>query len=170
MKYFLIQSVFLCCLTSFVFGANSACTSAENRQLDFWVGVWVVTNPDGKVAGNSVIQKILNGCVILENWSGAGGYEGKSFNLYDSSKKKWIQKWVDIQGQLIEFEGSFHGTTLEYTSHSATPDGKNVVGLMTFTPGSDGSIRQVWKQSTDDGKTWKVEFDGIYKRKAKSGS
>jgi hypothetical protein len=41
---------------------------------------------------------------------------------------------------------------------------------MTFTPGSDGSIRQVWKQSTDDGKTWKVEFDGIYKRKAKSGS
>jgi len=166
-KYILVHCVFLCCLTSFVFGAEPACSSAEYRQLDFWVGEWVVTNPDGKTAGNSVIQKILNGCVILENWSGAGGFEGKSFNLYDRDKKKWIQKWVDMQGQLIEFEGNFRGKTLEYTSRSTTPDGKNVVGIMTFTPGDDGTIRQIWKQSKDDGKTWNVEFDGIYKRKAK---
>jgi hypothetical protein len=167
MKYFVIQCVLLCWLTSFVFAAEPACSSAEYRQFDFWVGEWVVTNPDGKVAGNSVIQKILNDCVILENWSGAGGYEGKSFNLYDRTKKKWIQKWVDMQGQLIEFEGNFRGNTLEYTSNYTAPDGKKVVGIMTFTPGTDGTIRQIWKQSTDDGKTWKVEFDGIYKKKAK---
>lgn len=167
MKYILAEVVLLCCLTSFVFGANAACTDTEYRQLDFWVGEWVVTNPDGKVAGNSVIQKILNDCVILENWTGAGGYEGKSFNLYDRTKKKWIQKWVDMQGQLIEFEGNFRGKTLEYTSHNTTPDGKNVVGIMTFTPGDDGTIRQIWKDSKDDGKTWTVQFDGIYKRKEK---
>ncbi len=167
MKYFLVQFVFMCCLTSFAFGANPDCTSAEFRQLDFWVGEWAVTNPDGKTVGNSVIQKILNGCVILENWSGAGGFEGKSFNLYDRNKKKWIQKWVDIQGQLIEFEGSFRDKTLEYTARYTTLDGKNVIGIMTFTPGTDGTIRQIWKQSTDEGKTWNVEFDGIYKRKEK---
>jgi hypothetical protein len=166
-KYILAYCILLCCLTSFVFGTNASCTSAEYRQLDFWVGEWVVTNPDGKTAGNSVIQKILNGCVIMENWSGAGGYEGKSFNLYDRNKKKWIQKWVDMQGQLIEFEGNFRGNTLEYTSHNTTADGKNVVGIMTFTPGVDGTVRQIWKQTTDEGKTWNVEFDGIYKRKAK---
>ena len=167
MKLFVIQCVLLCCLTSFVFGADPACSNTEYRQLDFWVGEWVVTNPDGKTAGNSVIQKILNGCVILENWSGSGGYEGKSFNLYDRTKKKWIQKWVDMQGQLIEFEGNFRGNTLEYTSHSTTPDGKNVVGIMTFTPAADGTIRQIWKDSKDDGKTWTVQFDGTYKRKGK---
>jgi hypothetical protein len=167
MKYFVVQFVFLFCLTSFLFGATPACTTDEYHQLDFWVGEWVVTNPDGKTAGNSVIQKILNGCVILENWSGAGGFEGKSFNLYDRNKKKWIQKWVDIQGQLIEFEGSFRDKTLDYTARYTTLDGKNVVGIMTFTPGTDGTVRQIWKQSTDEGKTWNVEFDGIYKRKGK---
>jgi hypothetical protein len=167
MKYFVIQCVFLFCLTSFVFAAEPACSSAEYRQFDFWVGEWVVTNPQGKVAGNSVIQKILNGCVILENWTGAGGYEGKSFNLYDRTKKKWIQKWVDMQGQLIEFEGNFNGKTLEYTAHYTAQDGKPADGIMTFTPNDDGTIRQVWKDSTDKGKTWTVQFDGVYRKKAK---
>ncbi|MCI0441671.1 hypothetical protein L0244_23855 [bacterium] len=167
MKYILVHCVFLCCLTSFVFAADPDCTSAEFRQIDFWVGEWVVTYADGRPAGNSVIQKILNGCVILENWSGVDGFEGKSFNLYDRNKKKWIQKWVDIRGQLLEFEGSFRDKTLEYTARYTTLDGKNVIGMMTFTPSADGTIRQIWKQSTDEGKTWKMEFDGIYKRKEK---
>jgi hypothetical protein len=166
MKYFVASCVLLFCLTSSLFGAEPACSSAEYRQFDFWVGEWVVTRPDGKTAGKSVIQKILNGCVILENWTGAGGYEGKSFNLYDRTRKKWIQKWVDMQGQLIEFEGSFKGKSLEYTAHYTTPDGKTADGIMTFTPGDDGTIRQVWKDSTDNGKTWTTEFDGIYKKKA----
>jgi hypothetical protein len=102
--------------------------------------------------------------VIFENWSGTDGFEGKSFNMYDRNKKKWIQKWVDIRGQLLEFEGDFQGKTLEYIARYTTLDGKNVVGSMSFTPGADGTVNQIWKQSTDGGKTWKVEFDGIYRK------
>ena len=38
--------------------------------------------------------------------------------------------------------------------------------LLSYTPGSDGSVRQVWDTSTDDGKTWKNAFDGKYVKKS----
>ncbi len=30
-----------------------ACTSAEHRQFDFWIGDWEVTGAQGKVVGNT---------------------------------------------------------------------------------------------------------------------
>ena len=167
MRYILFCCVFICCLTSFVFGADPDCSAGEYRQLDFWVGEWGVTYADGRPAGKSVIQKVLNGCVILENWSGVDGFDGKSFNMYDRNKKKWTQKWVDSRGQLLEFEGNFQGKTLEYTTRYTRLDGKNVLASMSFSPESNGTVRQIWKQSSDDGKTWNIEFDGIYTKKEK---
>jgi hypothetical protein len=35
---------------------------------------------------------------------------------------------------------------------------------MSFTPNSDGTIRQLWESSADEGKTWTPLFDGIYRR------
>ena len=35
---------------------------------------------------------------------------------------------------------------------------------ITWTPNADGSVRQRWETSTDDGKTWTVAFDGIYRK------
>jgi hypothetical protein len=37
---------------------------------------------------------------------------------------------------------------------------------LTFTPNADGTVRQFWEQSTNDGKTRTVAFDGLYVRKA----
>ena len=34
---------------------------------------------------------------------------------------------------------------------------------ITWTPNADGSVRQHWETSTDDGKTWKTSFDGLYR-------
>ncbi len=34
---------------------------------------------------------------------------------------------------------------------------------MTWTP-ENGAVRQVWEISTDDGKTWRGAFEGIYIR------
>lgn len=167
MKYLSTLCILLFGLTTFALAADPDCTAPEYRQLDFWMGEWDVSYNDGKAAGKSVIQKVLKGCVILENWSGVDGFDGKSFNLYDRNKKKWIQKWVDSRGQLLEFEGTFREKTLEYTGRYTTSDGKNVMASMSFSPGSGDTVRQIWKQSPDNGKTWNVEFDGIYKRASK---
>ena len=68
--------------------------SAEARQFDFWVGEWDVFGPQGRKAGSSVIQRVANGCGILENWTNAvGGGGGKSINFYDPQAKKWFQYW-----------------------------------------------------------------------------
>ena len=52
--------------------AAARCDAAVRRQFDFWVGDWSVT-VGGQPAGDNRIEKILGGCALLENWTGAGG-------------------------------------------------------------------------------------------------
>lgn len=47
--------------------------SEAHRQFDFWVGSWNVMTPQGQQAGTNVIQPILNGCALVENWTSGGG-------------------------------------------------------------------------------------------------
>jgi hypothetical protein len=44
-------------------------------------------------------------------------------------------------------------------------DGERRYRRMTFTPNESGGVRQVIEQS-DDGRTWTVGFDGLYRRQA----
>ena len=138
-----------------VFAADPPCTSAAHRQFDFWVGTWSVELPTGKVAGTNRITKIENGCALLEEWTGAGGMTGKSLNIYDASRKVWHQTWVDSSGTLLTLEGRFENDAMRLTSKT---------NRITWSRLSDGNVRQLWEQTTDGGKTWKVAFDGKYIR------
>jgi hypothetical protein len=75
----------------------------ENRQFDFWIGEWNVETTNGQPAGTSKVERILNGCALLENWSGGG--DGKSLNIYNANKKQWQQFWVDAAGEVHEYAG-----------------------------------------------------------------
>jgi len=146
----------------FASAQQSGCkNSPEYRQFDFWVGEWNV-EANGKQAGTSSVQLILDGCVLFENWSGAKGGNGKSFNTYNSTTKKWQQFWVDNSGGSILFTGEFENGKLTYHSETLQPDGSTVFGRMTFSALPEKKVHQVWEQSTDQGKTWTVAFDGIY--------
>src|SRR5215469_9182743 len=87
----------------------------EYQQFDFWIGEWDVkqTGIDQQV-GSSSIQKILDGCVVLENWTGGIGGTGKSLNIYDSNTNKWEQYWVDSTGGRILFIGQLNGKVFDY--------------------------------------------------------
>ena len=146
-------------------GPAQPCRDAVHRQLDFWVGEWEVQGPKGKTAGASSVQLILNDCVVFENWTGASGYTGKSFNLYDATARKWKQFWVDDRGGMLEFTGEFRDGAMRYEGQSIAQDGKPVMDRLTFFPLAEGRVRQLWEQSADKGKTWNVVFDGTYIRK-----
>lgn len=148
-------------------GAAQPCRASVYRQLDFWVGEWEVHGPKGKTAGASSVQLILNNCVVFENWTGASGYTGKSFNLYDAQTRKWKQFWVDDRGGMLEFTGEFREGAMRYEGQSIAQDGKPVIDRLTFFPLSEGRVRQLWEQSADKGKTWNTVFDGTYVRKKK---
>jgi hypothetical protein len=137
----------------------------QARQFDFWVGEWdVIVN--GKPAGINRIEKILNGCVLQENWSSAGGGEGKSWNWYDIGDGKWHQLWLASQGPpSLHLAGSFADDVMKYEGASIGPGGVKLTNRLQFFKLPADKIRQLWEQSNDGGKTWTTVFDGEYRRR-----
>lgn len=145
------------------------CTSAEQRQFDFWLGEWEVSLPDGKPAGRSRIESILDGCALQENWTGASGYAGKSFNVYNGATGRWEQFWVSHGGNRLHLVGGLQDGAMVLAGERQKPDpetGKLPRERVTWTAEADGSVRQLWETSKDDGGTWQVTFDGRYRRAA----
>jgi len=141
-----------------------ACTTPAHGEFDFWIGDWEVTTADGKPAGTNHIEKILAGCVVSENWQSATSpFAGKSFNTLDVLTGSWNQVWVDTGGSTIHFNGRRRGNVMDMTGSQQT--GKDTLYFqMSYTLNDDGSVRQIWQQSTDQ-RQWQVIFDGMYRRK-----
>ena len=151
-------------LTAFADTMPQACTDAAYRQFDFWLGDWNVSSPDGKLVGHNRVEKHYDGCVVQENWTGVRGGTGSSFNIYDAPRKVWHQTWVDSMGSLLILEGGFKEGRMVLSGEQLQPDGKKLLNRISWTPQKDGSVRQTWETSADGGKTWKIVFDGIYKK------
>jgi hypothetical protein len=150
---------------------SPACTAPEYRQFDFWVGDWQVfdftTGIKGALAGTNRVVRIMNGCAIQENWQGAQGGNGTSFNTYAAAEKHWHQTWVDDSGTLLLLTGQFRDgkMTLEGT-HPGARAGVTITERITWNVvnGDANQVRQLWQQSRDGGQTWQVAFDGLYQR------
>lgn len=143
---------------------------AKYREFDFWLGTWDV-RPNGapvsQPPATNVITKEHDGCVIHESWT-APGSNGQSFNIYDSSRGRWYQTWVDNSGGLHEYSGNVEDGTMVYTAElAATPPqtGRVHTRLRFFNQGPD-TVRQFSEATTDGGKTWTVNYDLIYTRRA----
>jgi hypothetical protein len=140
------------------------CDTAEHRQFDFWIGRWDVTD-HGKVIATSVIERIADGCALLENYTQADGYSGKSINFYDAALKRWRQQWADSSGNSSEWQGELREGAMRFDGEAHRGDGVRVTRNMTFTPLADGSVRQASDRSPDGGKTWLPGYDFVYVRK-----
>ena len=83
------------------------CSAPECSQFDFWLGEWNLTWNDTS-KGNNSVRRILNDCVINENFSDpATNYMGMSWSMYDLNKKEWKQTWVDSQNGYIVLTGKY---------------------------------------------------------------
>ena len=132
------------------------------RQFDFWIGDWDVKTQQGGTAGTNTIQKLENGCILLENWTSALGGSGKSINFFDTQINKWRQIWVDSTGNSTNFIGEFKDGVMRYEAEVIGKDGKKTLSRLTFTPIDKTSVRQHGESSDDNGKTWKTTYDLIY--------
>ena len=141
---------------------------AESRQFDFWVGDWnVVTTRELTPVGRSHIERGLGDCVIWENWTSLGesAYSGKSYNVYNPDQKRWEQFWVDNQGGMIHFHGGLTEGVMDlYTDGIPQANGKALKRRLRFYNLGADRVRQFSEGSTDDGKTWTVEYDFTYNR------
>jgi hypothetical protein len=140
-----------------------ACSAPEFSQFDFWVGDWRVTDEAGSFQGTNRVEKILDGCVVRENWSGAQGMRGHSYNIYAKRRGVWHQTWVDSNGMLLLLDGGFENGRMVLTGEAPAQDGKGTVKHeISWEALSGGRVRQLWRMSRDGGTTWNDAFVGIY--------
>lgn len=136
----------------------------EYRQFDFWIGTWsVYDTKTNNLAGTSEVNNILDECVIMENWKPTSGAAGKSFNIYNVAEKKWRQTYVDASGNFLEFyDGDWNNNKMSFKMKS--PSGIKQLNRLTFFMKSADEVQQVGEASTDNGVSWKVEYDLTYKK------
>ncbi len=142
------------------------CLSNEDyRHFDFWLGEWDVFVNGNKVGENSITMA-KGGCAIHENYTTARNYAGQSINFYDPIDQKWHQHWVGSGGDTYNYlETKREDGMLQFESKFMTPSGNITLSRLTFTLLEDGTVRQLFESSADEGKTWNAAFDGIYKKK-----
>ena len=178
MRFQYLAAVLLVSLTAFtsLHGQSASshpphpCKSTSDyHKLDFWVGTWdVYDNHDGSLNGTDVVEKIVGGCAIVENWKEADGSgEGKSLFFYEPARKQWKQVWVTDAGpikekQLIE---EIDKGGVRFQGEILHPDGKSHLDRTTLTPLPGDRVHQVIEVSRNAGKSWETVFDAEYRRR-----
>jgi hypothetical protein len=145
--------------------APPKCDGPEYRQFDFWVGDWNVTTAAGR-AGTNLVTLEESGCLVHEHWRGARGGTGQSFNFFDRADHRWHQVWVSSTGSVLRLTGKSQDDRLVFTGERAGPEGTAVRDRLTFFRNADGTVRQLWETSSDDGQSWQTVFDGRYAKRA----
>ncbi len=136
----------------------------RHAEFDFWLGTWDV-RPRGQGSAppaRNVITKMDQGCVVFESWT-APGSEGQSFNIYDRTRGKWFQIWVDRSGGLHEYSGEYRDNAMRYEGTVPGPPRgtTRVPARLTFFRMAGDTVRQLSESPRPDG-TWSVNYDLIY--------
>src|SRR5512140_2765931 len=123
------------------FAPSRDCTEADYRRMDFWLGEWDVTTPDGTPDGTNEVVAVAGRCAIEERWTGRDGGVGRSLFHFDRAAGAWAQTWVTSAGGwkekrevpgaaagAIVFEGRVPraggGTARDRTTLTSLPDGR----------------------------------------------
>ena len=143
------------------------CSGAGFEDFDFWIGHWTVHTMDGALAGENLITRQENNCLILEHWTSTTGTTGQSYNFYNPVSERWRQIWIS-DGSIIDLEGGLtDGGAMHLEGEIIyTKTGKTYPFTGLWTPLPDGSVRQEFEQFDPESEFWGDWFTGIYTRKA----
>jgi hypothetical protein len=143
---------------------SSYCTAPEYRQFDFWIGDWDAFDVDNpiKPVARVRVDRILDGCVVREDYQDTTGKKGQSFSIYDASRKVWHQSWVTNHGELLQLDGKFQSNEMVLTAVDRS-EGKERLARGVWKADSRG-VRETGTSSSDGGKTWKPWFDLLFRR------
>jgi len=151
-------------------GSEPSCEhSPEHALLDFWAGDWNVCVA-GAYAGHDRVTRILDGCAVTEEWTGADGLHGFGLFYYVPAQAQWKQVWVTDQAarpgglkekHLIARRGD--GET-RFQGEIALPGGERILDRTTLRRAASGAVLQTIEISRDGGDRWTTTFDSEYRR------
>jgi hypothetical protein len=175
-----MRKIFVCLLIS-ALSVSTLCAASEpekpcavvqQKQLDFWLGEWDLTWPGqskGEVGhGTNSITRIMEGCVVQENFSGGDSMHlrGTSLSTFDVKSGAWKQTWVDNEGGYLDFTGEFKEGQMILQRETKDQSGNRILQRMVWKNISRDELDWSWEASRDGGKTWQVNWPIHYKRKS----
>jgi hypothetical protein len=144
--------------------APQDCSAAEYRRLDFKIGEFEVTAMTGVRAGESRVESVLGGCMLVEHWQGAISGHGQAILYYNRNDQRWRMTFVNDEGDVLNMTGTFAGDSLVLTGENTMLEFRGL-HRMTWSPLPEGGVKQSWEYSTDDGASWKTIHVGYYARR-----
>jgi hypothetical protein len=143
---------------------SEACTAPQYRQFDFWLGDWDLVGSDGKKSAEDKVVQVLGGCALQENWTGVKSGQGLSISAYDPATRHWHQTLMDDGGAVLKIEGEFADGKMILIGQrpSQKEKGVTITHRIAWTPLQDHRVKQVWENSTNGGRTWRLVSEGTY--------
>lgn len=155
------------------------------RQFDFWVGEWNVTNRflqddgtwvDAGSARNQVFP-VLGGRAVMELWDGTiyGGRRlvGFSVRYYDAESESWrlVLNWPQPDSPtFFELDGRFRHGRGEFFRSFEDSTGTDVRVRYTFSDISPERFRWDQALSRDGGQTWTTSWIMEFSRTAEQAA
>lgn len=144
-------------------GPTKHCTSPQYHQFDFWIGDWDAFDVEtGARDAHVRVDRILDGCVLHEQYEGANGHLGESFSIYDAFRRMWHQTWVTNRGELLTIEGTLENGAMLLAGASLDSGGHEKRVRGNWKP-VKGGVQETAVTSIDGGKTWKPWFDVLFR-------
>lgn len=145
------------------FSKPTFCSGPEYRQFDFWVGDWDAFDAGkAEVVARARVDRILDGCVLREDYERVNGLHGQSFSLYDASRRIWHQSWATNRGELLTIEGKLSDGEMVLAGTERAAKGAKKLVRGAWKP-INGGVRETAVTSLDGGKTWQPWFDLVFR-------
>ncbi len=143
---------------------SASCIAPQYRQFDFWLGDWDLVGADGKKSAEDKVVQVLGGCALQENWTGVKSGQGLSLSAYDPATRHWHQTLMDDGGAVLKIEGEFADGKMILVGQrpSQKEKGVTITHRIVWTPQQDHRVKQVWENSTNGGRTWRLVSEGTY--------
>ena len=158
---------FALALPAFAANDSAGCAaSPETRQLDYWLGDWVVSYPEASATSRSNVSQALDKCLVVERWDDGKGHIGENMFGYSPDDKSWKGMFADNHGHVHVFvDGKVASGAAEFYGPSRGPNGETVLNRIRITRIASDRVEQIWEKSKDNGATWADVFRGTYTRK-----
>jgi hypothetical protein len=95
------------------------CSAPEYHEFDFWLGDWDSFDiADSTKNARVRIDRILDGCVLHEDYQSVDGHKGESFSIYDALRQVWHQSWSPIAASSSSLKATCR--TVQWCSEART--------------------------------------------------
>ncbi len=141
--------------------------NAQNRQLNYWLGAWVVSYSGAPRGSASKVHLELDKCLFVETWQDGKGHNGENLLAFSADDQSWRGFFADNRGRLHIFTGgTVADGSAEFLGPGRGPNGESILNRLKLVRINDIRLQQTWEKSTDGGKTWTGEFTLDYSRKS----